>query len=144
MAQAVPTEVRFRAAFETPQGQDPSRLLADFVAGPLSTFRIRCSAPREADEGSTVQCVVGERHFELLVLDAGEQDGEWRISIRSGLGWIRRKLRARDDAELLHLTRALHKVLADGERIHGISWHGIEELAARPDQRWWDQRQQQS
>lgn len=138
MAHAASAEVRFRAAFDAPAEQDRSRLIADFVAGPLQTFRVRCSPARYVDEGSAFHCMVGERTFEILISESEESVGEWRISIWSGLNWIRRRFRARDDDELLHLARVLHKVLADGARIDDVTWHGIEQLRGRPDRAWWD------
>jgi len=138
MADAASAEVRFRAAFDAPRHQDRSRLLADYVVAPLSTFRVKCSPPRDVDDGSVFGCLIGERRFEVLVAELEDQENEWRISIRSGLGWLSRRFRARDDDELLHLARVLHKVLSDGARIEGVTWHGLERLDGQPGRHWWE------
>lgn len=136
-AQGALAEVRFVAEFEAPGAQDPSRLIVDFTMGPLITYGVRCGTPRYVQDGSAFHCVVGERTFEVIVASRDEAPNTWRMEIWSGLSWIKRRLRARDDAELMHLSRALHKILTTSSRMSEISWHGFDGMQARPDREWW-------
>ena len=132
------TEVTFRAAFDAPPGQRRVRLLADFIAQRIRSYGVACEEPRELTDALLLRSVVGQRGFQLHVQELDAVAQEWRVAIGSELSRIRRWLRATDEAEQLHLSRSLHKVLS-ADRLSDVRWRNTEAWA-RPHGEAWSER----